>query len=86
MTAQTAALKTARVIQITAVVLERELKLRQALKTMGMMDSTFWTSWTTYELVMGLITALLLAGFGAMWQVRVVACHPVPCARRRSTC
>ena len=56
-------------LQITAVVLERELKLRQALKTMGMMDSTFWSSWTTYEVVMGLITALLLAGFGAMWQV-----------------
>ena len=51
------------------MVLERELKLRQALKTMGMMDSTFWASWTTYEFVMGLITALLLAGFGAMWQV-----------------
>ena len=56
-------------MQITAVVLERELKLRQALKTMGMMDSAFWTSWTVYELVLSLITSLLLAGFGAMWQV-----------------
>ena len=51
------------------MVLERELKLRQALKTMGMMDSAFWTSWTVYELAMSLITSLLLAGFGAMWQV-----------------
>ena len=66
-------------LQITAVVLERELKLRQALKTMGMMDSAFWASWTVYELAMSLITSLLLAGFGAMWQVsrahRVLAAH-----------
>lgn len=57
-------------MQISAVVQERELKLRQAMRTMGMLDSAFWLTWATYEIVMGFVTAMLLAGFGAMWQVR----------------
>lgn len=56
------------VLAITAIVQERELKLRQAMRTMGMLDSAFWLSWASYEIVMGTVTALLLAGFGAMWQ------------------
>lgn len=58
------------VLAISAVVQERETKLRQAMRTMGMLDSAFWLTWATYELVMGFVTAMLLAGFGAMWQVR----------------
>lgn len=57
-------------LQISAVVQERETKLRQAMRTMGMLDSAFWLTWATYEIFMGFITAMLLAGFGAMWQVR----------------
>ena len=62
--------KRAAFLQITAVVQERELKLRQAMRTMGMLDSAFWLTWATYEIGMGFVTAMLLAGFGAMWQVR----------------
>lgn len=58
-----------RTLQITAVVQEREMKLRQAMRTMGMLEGAFWLSWATYEVVLGAITAFLLAGFGAMWQV-----------------
>lgn len=58
-------------MQISAVVLERELKLRQALRTMGQLDSAFWLSWMTYELVLAAITSLLLAAFGALFQIRM---------------
>ena len=56
--------------QLTAVVQEREAKLRQAMRTMGMMDSAFWLSWATYEAVCDFVTAMLLCAFGAIWQVR----------------
>jgi ABC-type multidrug transport system ATPase subunit len=56
------------VLVLGAVVAEREMKLRQALRTMGMLDSAFWLSWASTELILGALTALLLAGFGAMWQ------------------
>ena len=39
----------ASVAQIAAVVSERELKLRQALRTMGMLDSSYWLSWVAFE-------------------------------------
>ena len=57
-------------LQITAVIQEREMKLRQAMRTMGMLDSAFWLTWATYEVVFGFVTAMLLTAFGAMWQVR----------------
>jgi hypothetical protein len=38
--------------QLGAVVAERELKLRQALRTMGMLDSAFWLSWASTELIL----------------------------------
>lgn len=36
-------------VQLSAVVTEKELGLRQALRTMGMMDSAFWLSWMAVE-------------------------------------
>ena len=36
-------------LQIAAVVGERELKLRQALRTMGLQDASYWLSWAAYE-------------------------------------
>jgi len=49
---------------------EREIKLRQALDTAGMLRSAHWASWATFEVVMGLESALLLCALGAAWQVR----------------
>jgi hypothetical protein len=37
------------VVQISAVVGERELRLRQAMRTMGLLDSAYWLSWASYE-------------------------------------
>lgn len=39
-------------MQIAAVVSERELKLRQALRTMGMLDSSYWLSWVVFEVAL----------------------------------
>jgi hypothetical protein len=39
-------------MQLGAVVAEREMKLRQALRTMGMLDSAFWLSWASTELIL----------------------------------
>ena len=38
-----------RVLQVAAVVVEREQRLRQAMRTMGMLDSAYWASWAAYE-------------------------------------
>ena len=56
-------------LQITVVAYEREAKLRQALDTAGMLRSAHWASWMTFEIVMGLESALLLCALGAAWQV-----------------
>lgn len=44
-----AAVMFAFVLVIAGVVAEREMKLRQALRTMGMLDSAFWLSWAMFE-------------------------------------
>ncbi|KAK9805624.1 hypothetical protein WJX72_008643 [[Myrmecia] bisecta] len=56
------------VLVISGVVGERELGLRQALRTMGMLDSSFWSSWFAFEVVMAAITSLLIGAFGAIFQ------------------
>ncbi len=47
---------------------EKELGLRQALRTMGMMDSAFWLSWMAVEVLAAIIFTLVLIGFGAAFQ------------------
>lgn len=47
---------------------EKELGLRQALRTMGMLDSAFWLSWLAVEVVAGVLFTLILIGFGAAFQ------------------
>ena len=36
-------------MQISGVVAEQELGLRQMLHTMGMLDSAYWLSWMLFE-------------------------------------
>ncbi|EFN57675.1 hypothetical protein CHLNCDRAFT_57211 [Chlorella variabilis] len=55
------------VLILASVVAERERGLRQALKTMGMLESAFWLSWMTVEVIASVIFSLLLIGFGAMF-------------------
>ncbi|GJP41806.1 hypothetical protein CLOM_g1449 [Closterium sp. NIES-68] len=56
------------VTQAANLVLERELKLRQAMATMGLMDSVFWSTWLVWELLVALVTCVLLICFGMMFQ------------------
>jgi hypothetical protein len=57
------------VIQIGAVVGERELKLRQAMDTMGLRVSVFWLTWIAWEVVLVFLSSLLIVIFGLMFQV-----------------
>lgn len=50
--------------QLSLIVLEKELGLRQALRTMGMLDSTYWLSITVFEGLMVLIVSLLISVMG----------------------
>jgi len=58
------------VLLLSSVVAERERGLRQALKTSGMMDSSFWSSWLVVELAISVLFALFTIAFGAMFQFK----------------
>ena len=52
-------------MQISGVVAEQELGLRQMLHTMGMLDSAYWLSWMLFEVcttIISLQTAALPTG------------------------
>lgn len=56
------------VFQISSLVTEKELKLRQAMSMMGLYESAYWLSWFTWEAMLTLISALLTLLFGIMFQ------------------
>ncbi|XP_068652265.1 ABC transporter A family member 2-like [Aristolochia californica] len=56
------------VFQISSLVTEKELKLRQAMSIMGLYDSAYWLSWLTWETFLALISSLLSVLFGMMFQ------------------
>ncbi|KAJ3687336.1 hypothetical protein LUZ61_016500 [Rhynchospora tenuis] len=56
------------VFQISSLVTEKELKLRQAMSIMGLYESAYWLSWFTWEAMLTLISALLTVLFGMMFQ------------------
>lgn len=58
------------VSQIGAIVKEKEQGMRQALRTMGMLDSTYWLSWAAWELIMVTVTTLLIIIFGLFFQFK----------------
>jgi hypothetical protein len=51
-------------LQISGLVGEAESGLRLALRTMGMRDSSYWTSWMAFDGLMAFFTALLLTVSG----------------------
>ncbi|KAI9086495.1 hypothetical protein K1719_031579 [Acacia pycnantha] len=59
------------VLQMGSLVTEKENKLRQAMKMMGLYDSAYWLSWLTWEAVITLISSLLIVLFGMMFQFDV---------------
>ncbi|XP_027126461.2 ABC transporter A family member 2-like isoform X2 [Coffea arabica] len=56
------------VFQISALIAEKELKLRQAMTMMGLYDSAYWLSWFTWEGILTLLSALFTVLFGMMFQ------------------
>ncbi|XP_031505426.1 ABC transporter A family member 2-like [Nymphaea colorata] len=58
------------VLQVSSLISEKELKLRQALSIMGLYDSAYWLSWLTWETVLTLISSLFIVLFGMMFQFR----------------
>ncbi|KAG9459221.1 hypothetical protein H6P81_003729 [Aristolochia fimbriata] len=56
------------VFQISSLVTEKELKLRQAMSIMGLYESAYWLSWLTWETCLALISSLLSVLFGMMFQ------------------
>ncbi|XP_042947784.1 ABC transporter A family member 2-like isoform X1 [Carya illinoinensis] len=56
------------VFQISSLITEKELKLRQAMTMMGLYDSAYWLSWLTWEGVLTFLSSLFLVLFGMMFQ------------------
>ncbi|GFP99357.1 ABC transporter a family member 2 [Phtheirospermum japonicum] len=54
------------VFQISALVTEKELKLRQAMTMMGLYDTAYWLSWLTWEGLVVLLSSLFTTGFAFM--------------------
>ncbi len=63
-----AALMFAFVTQISTVVMEKEMGLRPAMRTMGMRDAAYWSSWAVWELGLAVITALIVYILGLIMQ------------------
>ncbi|KAK4437089.1 ABC transporter A family member 2 [Sesamum alatum] len=56
------------VFQISALITEKELKLRQAMTMMGLYDTAYWLSWFTWEGMITLLSSLFTVLFGMMFQ------------------
>ncbi|KAF5196994.1 Abc transporter a family member [Thalictrum thalictroides] len=52
------------VFQINALVLEKQLKLRQAMSIMGLYQTSYWLSWLAWESLVTLLSALTSVIFG----------------------
>lgn len=56
------------VFQITSLITEKELKLRQALTMMGLYDTAYWLSWLSWEGIIAALSSLFTVLFGMMFQ------------------
>ncbi|ESQ31765.1 hypothetical protein EUTSA_v10003613mg [Eutrema salsugineum] len=56
------------VLQLSSLVTEKELKLRQAMTMMGVFDTAYWLSWLLWEAILTVISSLSLVLFGMMFQ------------------
>ncbi|XP_060170118.1 ABC transporter A family member 2-like [Lycium barbarum] len=56
------------VFQISALITEKELKLRQAMTMMGLFDTAYWLSWVTWEALLSFFSSVLTVIFGMMFQ------------------
>ncbi|XP_023633298.1 ABC transporter A family member 9 isoform X2 [Capsella rubella] len=56
------------VLQLGSLVTEKELKLREAMATMGVYDSAYWLSWLLWDGILTFVSSLFLVLFGMMFQ------------------
>ncbi|KAM5583956.1 ABC transporter A family member 2-like [Rosa sericea] len=56
------------VFQMSSLITEKELKLRQAMTIMGLYDSAYWFSWLTWEGIITLLSSLFITLFGMIFQ------------------
>ncbi|EXB20714.1 ABC transporter A family member 2 [Morus notabilis] len=56
------------VFQISSLVSEKELKLRQGMTMMGLYDSAYWLSWLTFDGILTLLSSLFIVFFGSVFQ------------------
>ncbi|WVZ07774.1 hypothetical protein V8G54_021120 [Vigna mungo] len=54
------------VLQISSLVTEKELKLRQSMTMMGLYDFAYWSSWLIWETVVTILSSLLITGLAFM--------------------
>ena len=55
------------------LVTEKDSGLRQAMRTMGLMESSYWGSWIVFDLVFGVLLTLAIIFSGGRqqgWGVR----------------
>ncbi|KAM7269348.1 hypothetical protein ACFE04_024845 [Oxalis oulophora] len=57
------------VFQMSSLITEKELKLRQAMSMMGLYDSAYWLSWLVWDASMTLASAILTVAFGWMFRL-----------------
>ncbi|CAI8597974.1 unnamed protein product [Vicia faba] len=57
------------VLQMSYLVTEKELKLRQAMTVMGLYDSAYWLSWLTWETVVTFLSSILILLSGMMFRL-----------------
>ncbi|KAL5544416.1 hypothetical protein UlMin_008200 [Ulmus minor] len=56
------------VFQMSSLVTEKELKLRQAMTIMGLYDSAYWLSWLLWEGILTFLSSLFTVLFGMIFQ------------------
>ncbi|KAI8472921.1 MAG: hypothetical protein J3K34DRAFT_383970 [Monoraphidium minutum] len=58
------------VSQMAQLVTEKDSGLRQAMRTMGLMDSSYWGSWVIFDLAFGVLLTLVIIFSGMILQFR----------------
>ncbi|XP_021858731.1 ABC transporter A family member 2-like isoform X1 [Spinacia oleracea] len=56
------------VFQLSSLVMEKELKLREAMSMMGLYDTAYWMSWLAWEGLLVVVSSIFIVLFGMMFQ------------------
>ncbi|XP_021746248.1 ABC transporter A family member 2-like [Chenopodium quinoa] len=56
------------VFQLSSLVMEKELKLREVMSMMGLYDTAYWLSWLAWEGLLVVVSSVFIVLFGMMFQ------------------